>query len=185
MVKALLEYEDEMLRKAGARHRRAPQLHPASASRALRQTDVPITTDSGTILELSFDIQSVIEGLKRLAEPKWVRRPHFYLTEKASEGVERLVGVSEWIARVLRACDGQRNVAEVVRYLFPSFSEIDESMRGYTITRLLQGARAQGYLAIHEKTKTPAVKAADRSNRSKRRTRPGSSKPKSTSAGAA
>ncbi|HWZ12368.1 MAG TPA: hypothetical protein VNX22_04440, partial [Acidobacteriaceae bacterium] len=66
-------------------------------------------------------------------------------------GRSRLIGISHWMAHVLRACDGSRTMKHVMAQLSSDIPELDEAVRDYVFLRMLEGARAQGFINIHRK----------------------------------
>jgi radical SAM superfamily enzyme YgiQ (UPF0313 family) len=115
---------------------------------ALWWSDIPVTKKSTRVIELSCDIQGVIDALKHRTSPTLVRGPCSYATREISAGECRLVKVSDWMACLLRACDGQRTIEDVLAQFSPNLTEVDESLHDYVVTRLLKGARAEGFISI-------------------------------------
>jgi hypothetical protein len=115
----------------------------------LRWTDIPVREKHRRVLELSSDLQLIIEALKKQDVPCWKRGQHFYTTREFSPGVERLHQVSTWVGWLLMACDGNRNIQQVVQCLSSCIVEVDESERENVLVRLVDGARAQGLIHIY------------------------------------
>jgi hypothetical protein len=110
---------------------------------------MPVRKERVAVLKLSYDIQSIVDALKLRTKPAWVRGPHFYVTREVSAGTDRLVQVSDWMARFLRICDGQRSIEEIVRQVSAHLPEVEESLRKYVCMRLLDRAQAEKFIAIY------------------------------------
>ncbi len=148
-VKALLECEQAVQRRTASDLPIQSRGQILAKNSAIRPTDVPTRTRRAAVVELSCDIQRVVDALKICGEPVWVRGPHFYTTQKAEDGMDRLVQISRWMALLLRACDGQRDVARIVHQMRNELSHIARPLRAYAVTKLLEGAREQGYIRIY------------------------------------
>ena len=125
-----------------------PLAQEVEAGSALWWSDIPVTKKNTRVIGLSCDIQGVIDALKFRASPTLVRGPCSYATREMPAGECRLVKVSDWMACLLRACDGQRTIEDVLAQFSPNLAEIDESLHDYVLTRLLKGARAEGFISI-------------------------------------
>jgi hypothetical protein len=149
MVEVFLDYEDAVCESAAA----APAARPAgelvaNGSRLLR-SDVPVRKEGTILIELSCDIQRVIDGLKLGREPLWARGPHYYVARDMSAGTSGVEHVSNWLGCVLRACDGRHTIEEIVKGLASDIPEVAASLRDYVYGRLLEGAQAKGLISIH------------------------------------
>jgi hypothetical protein len=148
-VEALLRYEDALTRCASADRRISPRGDPVPPGATLWWSDMPVRKERVVVLKLSHDIQSIVDALKLRTEPARVRGPHFYVTREVSAGTDRLVQVSDWMARLLRICDGRRSIEEIVRQLSVHLPEVEESLRKYVCMRLLDGAQTEKFIAIY------------------------------------
>jgi radical SAM superfamily enzyme YgiQ (UPF0313 family) len=148
-VEALLDYEDTLSRIASADKRTNPTGDPVAAGTALLWNDIPVRKKRVIVVELSYDIQSVIDGLKLRSKPIWVRGPHYYVTREVSAGIDRLDRVSDWMACLLRLCDGRRKIEEIVPLLSANLLEVQKHLREYVSVRLLAGAQAERLIDIY------------------------------------
>ncbi len=119
---------------------------------ALQPADRPRRKERVTVIELTYDIQSIIDALKARAEPIWKLGPHFYITREVSAGVDRLDQVSDWMAGLIRLCDGKRDVKDIVKLFSSELSTIAKPLRGYACMRLLAGAQANELLDVYRKS---------------------------------
>ena len=147
-VAALLDYH-EALRLSHRNEPQTPRRNVLQIGVRLRWTDIPVCNEQTRVIELAYDLQLLIDALKRRADPVWDRGPHFYVTREDSPGVDRLHGVSTWVGHLLSACDGQRTIREVVDYVWPQVPDLEESVREYALVELLRGIHAQELVAIH------------------------------------
>jgi hypothetical protein len=145
-ITALLDYEHAISRQLSRNPDTAEDT--AASEEAWALNDVPILTWTTRLIELPCDIQHVIENLKSQTDAALQPGTYFYATRKCSNEKCRLVQISDWLAYLLRACDGTRTVADVINRLSCDIPEVDEAARDYTFLRLLQGAEAQGFIRI-------------------------------------
>jgi radical SAM superfamily enzyme YgiQ (UPF0313 family) len=162
-VKALLDYEDTIGGTASADTRANPNGDLVAPGTPLRWSDRPLRKRSVIVVELCHDIQSIIDALKLRSKPSRGRGPHFYVMREVSAGIDRLVQVSDWMARLLRLCDGRRSIERVVPRLSANLPEVDEPLREYVCVRLLAGAQAENFIDIYR-----SVSATENSRNSRR-----------------
>jgi radical SAM superfamily enzyme YgiQ (UPF0313 family) len=148
-IAALLKSEDALSLGASASKTVIESLYKVQPEELIRWTDVPVSRGPIPVLELAFDIEQAIEGIKSRTDAILERKTHYYTTCEVSPGRSRLVGISDWMAYVLRACDGLRTMKEVMAQLSRDIPEVDRAVRDYVFLRLLEGARAQGFINIY------------------------------------
>jgi radical SAM superfamily enzyme YgiQ (UPF0313 family) len=153
-VEALLDYEDTIRRGSSAPSKISPIGRPVALGTALRRSDRPLVKKGLIVVELSCDIQRIVDALKLRTKTVWERGSHFYITREVSAGIDRLDRVSDWIARLLRLCNGRRRIDEVVRRLSADLPEVEASRRKYVCMRLLAGAQAQHLIDIYRSAAT-------------------------------
>lgn len=153
VVEGLLEYEDTMTRAtAPADKRTSPTGDPVAHGTALCWSDIPIRKKRVFVIELTYDIQSIVDALKLRSKPVFERGPHFYVTREVSAHIDRLDRVSDWMAFLLRLCNGRRRIEEIVQRLSANLPEVEESLREYVCVRLLVGAQAENLIDIYRNT---------------------------------
>ena len=148
-VEALLHYEDALQRGASADTRTSPTGKLVPPGTTLWWSDRPVRHKRTLVLELSFDVQRIVDALKLHSQPTWVRGPHFYVTRPVSEVNDRVDRISDWVAGVLRLCDGRQRIAEIVPQLSASLFEVKRSLREYVCMRLLEAAQAEKLIEIY------------------------------------
>jgi hypothetical protein len=149
VVEVFLEYENAMRAfpdKAGA-----PTGLPVPPGAALWWTDVPVRNKQSRVVELSCDIEGIIDSLKRQTEPAWAPGVHFYVTRETESGSESLEMVSDWVACAVRACDGTRSIEQVVEQLSYEIPTVQQDVREYAFVRLLEGVHADGFIEIYRR----------------------------------
>jgi hypothetical protein len=148
VIRAFVEYENAM------RVVQLPDTLVASAcvglppGTAIWWTDIPVRNRQSRVIELTCDIQRIIDALKLRTEPEFAFAPHFYVTREASPESEALETISDWVAHLLKACDGSRSIEQVVKRLSGEIEDVDEDVREYAILRLLEGVHADGLIEI-------------------------------------
>ena len=152
VVKALLQFEMAWSTATGcsAHEVVAPEAELDWA--ALSMTDVPVWASGTNLIELSCDIQQVINAVKREAEPVWELGPHYYVTLDASDALKRLYGVSRELGRLLQMCDGERNVQVIVKALAHEFADVGKLHQEAVGVRLIEAAVREGLVSIHPTT---------------------------------
>ena len=152
-----LDYEDALRESASTATAARPLGEPVASGSRLLRSDVPVRKEGTILIELSCDIQLVIDGLKLGREQLWARGPHYYMAREASAGTCGVEQVSNWLGCVLRACDGRHSIEEIVNRLVTDIPEVDASLRDYVYRRLLEGAQAKGFISIHRMSSSAAT----------------------------
>jgi len=102
------------------------------------------------VFELAFDIQRIVDALKLGATPVRVRGGrHFYVTREVSRSLDRVDRVSDWMASLLRLCDGLLSIEEIVPLLSPRLPDVENRLHEYVCMRLLKGAQTEKLIAIY------------------------------------
>ncbi len=148
-VEALLEYEDTVTRIASADKRTSRTGDPVPPGTAFWWSDIPVRKKRLFVIELTYDIQSIVDALKLQSKPVFERGPHFYVTREVSTDIDRLDRVSDWIAGLLLLCDGRQRIEEIVPRLSASLREVQEPLREYVCVQLLAGAQDGGLIDIY------------------------------------
>lgn len=163
VIKAFLEYEDVLSRSSFV-----AQLFPSKGEIVIpgfpiSPSDTPARKPEIVFMELSCDIQQVIDCLKRRSEPKLTHGAYFYIARAADQESSRFEQISSWLGKVLRACDGNHTVQEITELVGEVLPEIDVTHRGYVIRRLLEGAQSKGLIEVsreHEGTEDTEAQSA-------------------------
>lgn len=91
--------------------------------------DVPVRAPDIDLVELDWDVQAVIESLRRGEPMKTVdRSPRFFRTQGAADDA-RVVETTPLIAAGLLACDGKNTVSEFIDQLADAFDGPEPSRR--------------------------------------------------------
>jgi radical SAM superfamily enzyme YgiQ (UPF0313 family) len=145
-VEALLDYEACAKRPASCAK---PEGRSLTRDTKPRRCDIPVRKTNMAVLKLNYDMQRIIDALKSGSEPACNRGAHFYVSRAVSVGLDRLVKISDWMAHLLRLCNGRRRVHEIVERLSSNLVEVDERLRPYVCLRMIQGAQAEGFIDIY------------------------------------
>ena len=116
--------------------------------------DLPIAGGATRILELECNLDEVIGAIATRTEAEQ-RGSVLYATRVDELGTLRLVEISEWLAAVIKACDGSRTVARVLDRLADDLPQLDDEAKRYVSGRLLIGAQTAGFVGIYRQTATP------------------------------
>lgn len=147
-VEAFLEYEDVMRFRKSQDDAATPTGASLPTGATLWWSDIPVGKKS-RVIELTCDIQRVIDALRNRAEPEWVHGPHFYVTREDPAECESLEMISDWVACVIRLCDGSRSIKQVVEQLSHEIRDVEEEVREYAFVRLLEGIHSDGLIEIY------------------------------------
>src|SRR6266550_7306957 len=108
-VKALLDYQDSLRCNATTDTRTIPDGDLLSPGNTLGPEDIPVRRNRTVVFELAHDIQRIIDALKLQNKPVQSRSRHFYVTRPVSASSTRIDRISNWMAYLLRLCDGRRS----------------------------------------------------------------------------
>jgi hypothetical protein len=111
--------------------------------------DLPITKQRIRVLTMPWNIQHLVEGLRKRMSPVWETGPHYYITREVSSETDQLVGISDWVAVLLQYCDGSHSVSDVVAHLKLQFPETADRFGDEIWSSFIAGARDKGYLDIY------------------------------------
>lgn len=159
-VEALLIYHEKLI-DAKTRGAALPR-SGTPAPDLLRSTDIPIRAPETYVIDLAWDIQEVIESLKRAERARLDRNPKTYRTERTAQGASRLVEISPVLARALNCCDGRYTVRQFTADLSEWF-EGSAGSRREVAQRFLEGIRERGYVEIYRSSpaaRPPALQRA-------------------------
>lgn len=155
IVRALLEFEEAWTSKSSCVAMKPPAISMAPRDSTLRSTDVPVRSNGTKLLQLSYDIQDVINALKNKIGLTWKTRPHFYVTLKTSDTLKRIYKTSWELGRLLKVCDGSHSVKDIVKLLVPELRDVNRSHRGAFVRGLIKAAESQGLVDIYPATVPP------------------------------
>jgi hypothetical protein len=158
MIASLLAAEEALLWGSRAPTQRDDQI---SLDQPLRWSDVPSNAHFSDVIELECSLQEIVETLSSKSERPLKTDRSFYVVRE-SNGDRSLTKISNYLASLVRACDGTRTIDEVLTQLYLDTPEISEELKSYFFVRLLQGAQTQGLISIY-RTSQPES-GADRSN---------------------
>ena len=162
-VRALLDFEDAIRESAFTDKSKTPFGCLVSPRCGLRWSDISVKEERTILIELSHDIQTIIQGLRFRRESVSSLGRHFYVMREVSDGINGVARISHWLACALRHSDGHHSIREIVQQLARDIPEVNESLREYTFVRLLEEAHAKGFIEIfrpcpeEESTRVPSA----------------------------
>jgi radical SAM superfamily enzyme YgiQ (UPF0313 family) len=146
MTASLLAAEEALLQSAHAPMQSAQQI---SLDQPLRWNDMPSNGSFTDVIELQCSLQEIVEALRSKAKLPLGPNRSFYAIRESPDGDRTLTRISNWLAFLIRACDGTRTIGEVVTQLSLDIPEVKEEIKSYVFVRLLQGAQTQGFVTIY------------------------------------
>lgn len=148
-VKTLLDFDDALRHSILADQDIKPLGAILAPGCELWWNDVPVKKEGTTVIEFPRDIQMLIQALRQDSRLPSSHARRFYLRREVLPGIDKIEEISDWLACVLRNCDGRHNIGGVVEQLDRDITELEESVREYTFVRLLAGAHAEGFIEIY------------------------------------
>ncbi len=145
-VAALVNWYETFIEQE-ARDSQLPREHPP-ASGAPFPGDIPVRLPHIHVLELEWDIQSVIDSVKRAAAPRHSRTRKSYRTAETKLGASRLIEITPLVARGLQICDGEHTVEQFIAGISECF-EGSHELRRRAAACLLDGIRKKGFIEIY------------------------------------
>jgi hypothetical protein len=143
LVKAVLDYQASADADSG---QPPPGARPVRLGGRLRPTDIPVAAQGGFVLELPCDIERLREAIETRTEPVWDGLCFYSIVDGGDAG--RFYRISDWVAFLLRSCDGRRTIGEVVARVSGQLTDIEEPLRAPACRMLVEGAQAEGFLRI-------------------------------------
>jgi radical SAM superfamily enzyme YgiQ (UPF0313 family) len=146
IVAALLAAEDVLKQSTRMLIRSGQIVNPGQP---LYWSDVPSSSKFTDVVELQFNLQKIIDQLKSRTELPIQSDRTLYAIREFSNGDRSLTNVSEWLAALIRACDGTRTIEEVVTQLSFDILDVNDEFRRYAFLKLVQEAQTQGFVSIY------------------------------------
>jgi radical SAM superfamily enzyme YgiQ (UPF0313 family) len=146
MTASLLAAEEALLQST---HTPSPSAEQISLGQPLRWSDVPLNGNCGEVIELEYSLQEIVKALSSKTEMLLAPDRSFYAIRGSADGDRSLVKISQWLASLIRACDGTRTIEQIVTYLSLEIPEVIEEVKNYVFIRLLEGAQRQGFVIIY------------------------------------
>jgi radical SAM superfamily enzyme YgiQ (UPF0313 family) len=143
-VEVLVAYEETLAQSVSSAPAR-PEGPPVSGRILL--TGIPVRVHGLHVIELDWDIQGVVDALKRVTPPAAVRTRKYYRTAESASEV-RLIEITPLVARSLQLCDGAHTVEEFTAQAGLLFDCTDD-LRRYAAGVLLRRLRKEGLIEIY------------------------------------
>src|SRR5208282_1917452 len=125
-----------------------PERKPLSSP--ILRNQIPIRERHVDVLELNWDIQGVIDALKRDEPFRARRRRKYYRTEVSSDGARQLIEIVPLVAEALKLCDGRHAVKDIAVRMASQF-DCPARLRTYAVECLLESLREEGLIAIYDR----------------------------------
>jgi len=119
-----------------------------AAGEPLRINDVPFGGSDRRVLQLEYKLEEIVRSIATRSRAERGDTA-WYAMRAESDGTQKLVEISKWLAAVVELCDGQKSVAQILDRLTHKLPEVDEAARGYVFGRLLTGAHTGGFVDVH------------------------------------
>jgi radical SAM superfamily enzyme YgiQ (UPF0313 family) len=156
-VKALANWYEVFIAEE-TRNSSLPREHPEVSGPALAG-DIPVRMRHLHVLELDWDIQSVIDSVKRAEPPPQTQTRKFYRTAEIERGASRLIEITPLVARALQTCDGRRTVGQFVAVISEYF-EGPLELRRKAAECLLERMRQKGFIELRRAPWNPPIGVA-------------------------
>jgi tRNA A37 methylthiotransferase MiaB len=111
--------------------------------------DIPVRTYHSRVVELSDDLEAAIDAVAQCDSYEPRQGVRFYIVSQADADSHPGFEVSQYLAAVVKLCDGHQTVAEVMKGLSEQVSVTPASARLMAYECLLEKARSEGLIAIY------------------------------------
>jgi radical SAM superfamily enzyme YgiQ (UPF0313 family) len=122
---------------------------PLREGDSLSPDDIPIRKYRSHVVELPADLEAVIDAITQCREYEPQVSEHFYVVSQDETNEHPGFEVSRHLAAVVKLCDGQRTVAQVMDSLSEHISVTPAAARNMAYECLLDKARSEGLIAIY------------------------------------
>ncbi len=154
-VRALFDYEEALQRSIAEEEALPAICESEAASPPLEWHDRPMRQAGVYLLELDWDIQALLNCLRKEEQPdEHIRRRGFYVTRRTSKESARLVEIGPLGAFILRLSTGALSIDEIVESFTFNY-EAEKSLPPDTLCiSLIEALVQRRLLAIHRTTET-------------------------------
>jgi hypothetical protein len=111
--------------------------------------DVPVRTYNSRVVELSADLEAVIDAVTQCHPYEPRQGLHFYVVSQADADGHPGFEVSQYLGAVVSLCDGRRTVGQVMEGLSEQVSVTPASAHKMAYECLLDKARSEDLIAIY------------------------------------
>jgi radical SAM superfamily enzyme YgiQ (UPF0313 family) len=111
--------------------------------------DIPVRTYHSRVVELSADLEAVIEAVSQCRPYEPQRGVRFYVVSQADAEAHPGFEVSQYLAAAVALCDGRRTVTDVMESLSDQIAVTPVSARTMAYECLLEKARSEGLIAMY------------------------------------
>jgi radical SAM superfamily enzyme YgiQ (UPF0313 family) len=147
-VEALVSWYEAFIQQEAC-DSQLPREYPTVSGAAL-SGDIPVRMPHIHVLELDWDIQGVIDSVKRTEPPPERQSRKFYRTAEIELGASRLIEITPLVARALQACDGRRSVEEFIAEI-SEYASGPPELRRQAALGLLIGIRRKGFVELRRR----------------------------------
>ncbi len=121
----------------------------------ITQGDIPARTYCSRVVELSADLEAVIDAVTQCRAYEPQHGEHFYVVSEVEIAGHPGFEVSRHLATVVMLCDGHRTVAQVMESLSEKIPVTPVSARTMAYECLVEKARSEGLIAIYRIASEP------------------------------
>jgi hypothetical protein len=111
--------------------------------------DIPVRTYHSRVVELSADLEAVIDAVSQCRPYEPQQGTRFYVVSQADAEAHPGFEVSPYLAAMVRLCEGCRTIAEVMESLSEQIAVTPASARAMAYECLLEKARSEGLIAMY------------------------------------
>jgi hypothetical protein len=111
--------------------------------------DIPVRTHNSRVVELSADLEAVIDAVTQCHPYEPRQGVHFYVVSQADADDHPGFEVSQYLGAVVSLCDGHRTVGQVMEGLSEHVAVTPASARNMAYECLLDKARSEGLIAMY------------------------------------
>jgi radical SAM superfamily enzyme YgiQ (UPF0313 family) len=115
----------------------------------MTSVNIPVRTHNSRVVELSADLEAVIDAVTQCHPYEPRQGVHFYVVSQADTDDHPGFEVSQYLGAVVSLCDGHRTVGQVMEGLREQVSVTPASASNMAYECLLDKARSEGLIAMY------------------------------------
>lgn len=148
-LKVLIDFYERLNAAASPDESRVFKAIEVRDGERVRLADIAVRTHQSRVVEITGDLEAVIDAVRECRVYKSRHGEHFYVVSQADSREYPGYEVSNYMAKVVERCDGRRTVAEIMESLRDDICVTPKSARKQVYEALLENARSEGLIAIY------------------------------------
>jgi hypothetical protein len=148
-LKVLIDFYQRLAAAPAPDLSRLLDAEPLREEYLISPDDIPVRKYQSRVVELPGNLEAVIDAVTQCRDCEPQDGDHFYVVSQDETNEHPGFEVSRHLAIVVKLCDGQRTVAEIIESLGEHISVTPAFARNMAYECLLDKARSEGLIAIY------------------------------------